>query len=749
MLDRLPPGGRHRFRRDLQVEFGDESVYVFDERGVSALHGACVTELARLLDGRRSDVAELGAARPGGLTAGQVQDVIGQLVDAGIVVAVDRDTGDRDDDPALAWWDGCRAAAAASPSLTAAVRSVGDPPGAAVARAALAASGIPEPAGPDAAGLDIVVCGDYLDAGLDAADAAQRAAGRPWLLARIDGPQLWIGPILQPGTTGCWHCLTHRLWAHRRPEAVVQRALGRQGPVARPSATLPAGIAAAAHLVALEAAKWLGGHRYAGQRSVWVLDSRSLTGSHHELQRRPQCPACGDAGIVARRARQPVRLAPARKVAGGGGGDRTLAPADMLARHSALVSPITGIVKEIVADPNAPSFVHAFRSGPNMARRVAGVTELRRSLRAENGGKGFTAVDAQVGALCEAAERYSALAQGDELRVRGSLASLGAAAVDPRRCQLFDERQYAERDEWNPQHSGFNHVPEPFDPAEEIDWTPLWSLTGNRHRLLPTAMLYFDDTPVAGVLADSNGHAAGSSLTDAALQGLLELVERDAVSLWWYNRTPVPGVDLSAFGDPRLVEQQDNHRGIGRELWVLDVSADLGVPVIVALSRRCDARDGERILLGFGAHPDPSLAVRRAIAELNQMLPIDGVEPEATADPDWIRWARHGSATAPHLRPDPAVALRTPRDHPRVHRADIRDEVDALVGRMAAAGMEVLVLDQTRPDVGVPVVKVVVAGMRSFWARFAPGRLFDVPVALGRVDRPTPYADLNPMPLFL
>jgi ribosomal protein S12 methylthiotransferase accessory factor len=47
------------------------------------------------------------------------------------------------------------------------------------------------------------------------------------------------------------------------------------------------------------------------------------------------------------------------------------------------------------------------------------------------------------------------------------------------------------------------------------------------------------------------------------------------------------------------------------------------------------------------------------------------------------------------------------------------------------------------------VVKVIVPGMRSFWARYAPGRLFDVPVRLGRLARPTPYDELNPIPLFL
>jgi len=63
--------------------------------------------------------------------------------------------------------------------------------------------------------------------------------------------------------------------------------------------------------------------------------------------------------------------------------------------------------------------------------------------------------------------------------------------------------------------------------------------------------------------------------------------------------------------------------------------------------------------------------------------------------------------------------------------------------------MEVLVLDQTRPDVGLPVVKVIVPGMRHFWARLGPGRLYDVPVQLGRLCRPTPYEELNPIPMFL
>jgi ribosomal protein S12 methylthiotransferase accessory factor len=58
------------------------------------------------------------------------------------------------------------------------------------------------------------------------------------------------------------------------------------------------------------------------------------------------------------------------------------------------------------------------------------------------------------------------------------------------------------------------------------------------------------------------------------------------------------------------------------------------------------------------------------------------------------------------------------------------------------------VLDQTRPDIGLAVVKVVVPGMRHFWARLAPGRLYEVPVRLGWLERPLDEDELNPIPIF-
>jgi ribosomal protein S12 methylthiotransferase accessory factor len=69
--------------------------------------------------------------------------------------------------------------------------------------------------------------------------------------------------------------------------------------------------------------------------------------------------------------------------------------------------------------------------------------------------------------------------------------------------------------------------------------------------------------------------------------------------------------------------------------------------------------------------------------------------------------------------------------------------------RVEAIGLEMLILDQTRPEIGLPVAKVIVPGLRHFWTRFAPGRLYDVPVQLGWLPRPLTEEELNPIPMFL
>ncbi len=255
--------------------------------------------------------------------------------------------------------------------------------------------------------------------------------------------------------------------------------------------------------------------------------------------------------------------------------------------------------------------------------------------------------------------------------------------------------------------------------------------------------------------ADSNGNAAGTSRTEAILQGFLELAERDTVAMWWYHRLQRPGVDLDSIGDPYVADLRAQYAGLHRDVAVLDVTNDLGIPTFVAVSWRTDGR-AEQLALGFGAHLDARVGALRALTELNQMVVFmagnDGLVPGDDSDGsdrelvDWLRSATR--ANQPYVVPA-AVPRRRISDYPQLASDDLADDVRHCQAIVEAKGLELLVLDQTRPDIGLPVVKVVVPGLRHFWARFAPGRLFDVPVQLGWVQRHVPEDELNPVTMFL
>lgn len=744
------------FKRHLRAEVvPGEATYLVSANGVTAVAGRHVERLAPLLDGTRSLERVLDEVADT-MTPGEASRVLARLARANLL-GYHRPDGD---EAALAYWDLLGLDGADRSLARAAVRVVtlGRPEPEPARRACrdsglrvLARGETPEP-GTEV--LTLVLTDDYLHPELERINAEHLAAGTPWLLARPCGAQPWIGPVFRPAEGPCWSCLAHRLWGHRRTEIPLQRALGRPGPVARPEASLPAGRAMGLHAAVLAAARWLAGARGGEDDAVCTLDTATLRSRHHRVVRRPQCPGCGDPGLVARQVLGPLVVHPRPKCPETGGGHRALTPAEMLRRHEHLVSPVTGIVEDVRRDERAPEGVTCYVSGRNLAMRSASLRGLRAGLRSLSGGKGATELDAKVGALCEAAERYSGTRQGDEPVVRESLRGLGAVALHPNECQLYSARQFRERARWNASGSAFQQVPERFDPDRPVDWTPVRSLTTGRQRLLPTSLLYFGNAPGRpsdGLWADSNGNAAGSSLEDAIVQGFLELVERDAVALWWYNRTRHPAVDLDAFDDPWTAALRQAYAMTGRQVWVLDVTSDFGIPVFVALSRLV-GRPTEDISFGFGAHHDPRLALRRALTEMGQFLPSGGSSDGRglQADPEVVAWWSTATiANQPYLLPDSGQVPRGPGAYDYWPAGDLREDVTAAERLVRAKGMELLVLDQTRPDVEIPVVKVIAPGMRHFWARFAPGRIFEVPVRLGLLSGPTDETELNPIPLFV
>jgi ribosomal protein S12 methylthiotransferase accessory factor len=96
-----------------------------------------------------------------------------------------------------------------------------------------------------------------------------------------------------------------------------------------------------------------------------------------------------------------------------------------------------------------------------------------------------------------------------------------------------------------------------------------------------------------------------------------------------------------------------------------------------------------------------------------------------------------------------AARARRRGDFAEVESGDLAADVGACVARAARLGLEVLFLDQTRPDIGLCAIKLMVPGLRHIWPRFGPGRLYDAPVRMGWLDAPLDEARLNPVPLYL
>jgi oxazoline/thiazoline synthase len=609
--------------------------------------------------------------------------------------------------------------------------------------------------------LHVVLTDDYLRPQLGNINHAALESGAAWMIVKPVGSVVWLGPIFMPGETGCWQCLAQRLSGNVEIKSSIFRQRGEPSnslpclPTSRPA--VPSTVEVALNWTAMEITKWVVAQaaepREQGKSRPATLVGKILTLDHvthgcrtHALPHRPQCPCCGDPSILSRRGFQALDLQPSPKQYIDQSGHRSISPEQTLEHYGHLLSPVSGVVTELVrlSDPNNP-FVHTYKASHSMGT-VGSLRGLRQILRHKSSGKGKTDAQSRASGFCEAIERYSFIFQGDEPRKEAMLGELGNRAIPPERCLNFSEAQYAKRDELNTESIGHDWIPMCFDPDRAIEWTPVWSLTRQEHRFLPTAYCYLwyklpKDHDFCR--ADSNGNAAGNTMEEAILQGFLEVVERDSVAIWWYNGLQRPRVDLASFDDPYFHHLEQYYRSIGREMWVLDLTSDLRIPTMAAVSRRT-AGGPERLIIGYGSHLDPAVAVTRALTEMSQVgLELDKL-PEERIAPENAGWLLGASLqNKPYLVPDPSSPVRQSKDFKFHQSDDIRDDVVAAVALARQHGLEVLVLDLTRPDIGLKVVKVVVPGMRFFWQRFAPGRLYDVPVQMGWLNEPTPESALN------
>jgi ribosomal protein S12 methylthiotransferase accessory factor len=214
----------------------------------------------------------------------------------------------------------------------------------------------------------------------------------------------------------------------------------------------------------------------------------------------------------------------------------------------------------------------------------------------------------------------------------------------------------------------------------------------------------------------SIGCAAGVSVESAILHGLLELIERDAVALWW--RGGRRGRPLS----PQVTTEVESlittlRQGIsGRSTWVVDITTDIGVPVVAAISFE---PTGRGFCCGMAARPSFGAAARSALFEMCQgelAHQIVVMKRSALGDAalNWLDEAHLRRFSCIDARDCPIVhPSGTPTIAQGLDSSTPRHGLESVTRRLASLGFDPVVVDITRPRFSIPVMRLLCPGLEQ------------------------------------
>ncbi|MBI3926857.1 MAG: YcaO-like family protein [Armatimonadetes bacterium] len=258
-----------------------------------------------------------------------------------------------------------------------------------------------------------------------------------------------------------------------------------------------------------------------------------------------------------------------------------------------------------------------------------------------------------------------------------------------------------------------------YSPDLPMGWLQGVDLETGQPVLMPTGSLSLDSVhPSTAILhAGTTGLAAGNRISEALCHGLLEVIERD--SGYWWARLPSDRqrdsrVDLGTVNHPALLELLERFRCAQMEVVAWDMTGKTGIPAYRCLLIDRQVFRGLPGFEGFGCHPGKAVALSRALTESAQgrLTRIAGSRedslPGGYRSHDRYRQVRDT---------DPAPGLDFQERPDRTCSGTFERMLEDLLEAVRKAGLgPVVALNHTRQDLGVPVVHVLVGGVRSFEA---------------------------------
>ena len=229
------------------------------------------------------------------------------------------------------------------------------------------------------------------------------------------------------------------------------------------------------------------------------------------------------------------------------------------------------------------------------------------SWQSSSGGVSHDRPSARLAAIAEDIERYAARVAKVPLRSPAKIAA--AERIDVEEWTLFTPQQRQEKD-----------FPYAGLYAGDLPYTNVFSLLDGREIWAPQPLVVLRDDYQTGI-PTSSGLAAGSSVWEAALCSVQEVIERDALMTSWLHC--LKGRPLRP---PPAFERAVSE--LGGSIQAFDLTPDYSPLPVVAVSGSLPRRGRQRQALGVACRSSYKKAITKAYLEWCQGICFAGIYPE-------------------------------------------------------------------------------------------------------------------------
>ena len=319
-------------------------------------------------------------------------------------------------------------------------------------------------------------------------------------------------------------------------------------------------------------------------------------------------------------------------------------------------------------------------------------------------GKGATVEQARASAMMEGFERYSAEKQD----------------IDQEKISISAYNEIKNDSVLNPRDL---LLPKSFEnqniEMQKLEWIEAEEIISESPILVPANAVFHPYIPnreikpcaMAMFKGNTNGLASGNVIEEAVLHGIFEVVERDAWSIFELTKRNKKQIDLNTIENETVSELVEKFTSQGIKIKLMDITADLKIPTIVASADDTVLKDAALLTLGVGTHLNPEIAAIRALSEVAQSraTQIHGTR-EDTVRADFMRKAGYENMKRTNkdyfVEEDEKINLS---DIENKITGSIKKDIEVSIEEVQKAGLDkVIYYDLTREEIGVNVARVII-----------------------------------------